>query len=81
MKTFSKSFLLCLGGWVGWVVVAGLVPDYALAPEHTIKQFWRCCYQAVATWWFLVLMGSLLSALVFTVFWAEYQRWLSDPDQ
>lgn len=81
MKPFGKLFLLCLGGWIAWVIVAGLVPDYALAPEHNLEQVWRCSYRAAETWWFLVLIGSLLSALVFTAFWPAYQRGRSDPDQ
>jgi len=71
MKPFSKSFLLGLGGWIVLVIVLGLVPDYALAPEHTLAQFWLCSYQAVRMWWFLILVGSLIPALVFTAFWAE----------
>lgn len=74
MKTFGKSFLFCLAFWVILSFV-GAAFDYSSDPVHTLKRFWFYHGMVVATWWSVMLVGSLLPALVFTALQVGYRRW------
>lgn len=83
MKPFWKSFLLCLSGWVYLIIVAGGPLGNSSDPAGpSLAAFELYTYRLVATWWFLILIGSLVPALVWTALQANYQApGLTDQNQ
>ena len=80
VKTFRKSFFVCLCCWL-LVGGAGAVSDMIANQDYTtgllrnVDRFGFYYSWVLASWWLIMLGGSLLPAIVCIAFRMSYDRW------